>query len=180
MLRAFGEAAQAAGVRAISVLGRWPDVSATVEAADVVVCGHVLYNVQGLEPFARALDDHARRRVVIEITATHPLAWMSDLWLRFHGLERPTEPTAEDAEDALHELGFPVRKERATLRPRTSGFERREDAVSLVRRRLCLSPEQGAQVAEALGGRLVEREGLWSAGPTEQDLVTIWWDAGSG
>jgi SAM-dependent methyltransferase len=97
LLRVFGSAAEATGVRAVTVLGRWPDVADAVDAEDVVVCSHVLYNVQDLEPFIRALDRHARHRVVIEITGRHPLAWMSDLWRRFHGLERPARPTADDA-----------------------------------------------------------------------------------
>ncbi|HZD16906.1 MAG TPA: methyltransferase domain-containing protein, partial [Actinomycetota bacterium] len=110
LLRVFGSAAEATGVRAVTVLGRWPDVADAVDAEDVVVCSHVLYNVQDLEPFIRALDRHARHRVVIEITGRHPLAWMSDLWRRFHGLERPARPTADDAVAALRELALDVRR----------------------------------------------------------------------
>jgi len=177
MLEAFRHAAADASVEAVAVLGRWPDVAGDVETADVVVCGHVLYNVQDLAPFASALNGHARNRVVLEITATHPLAWMSDLWLRFHGLERPTRPTIDDAEEALRELGFDVRTEEVTRPPRTGGFPAREDAVSLVRRRLCLPPDRDEEIASALGDRLVEHDGLWSAGPADQAVVTLWWDA---
>jgi len=176
MLEEFRRAAAAAGVEAVAALGRWPDVAAEVVAADVVVCAHVLYNVQELEPFVRALHEHARRRVVIEITSTHPLAWMSDLWLRFHDLQRPTEPTADVAEEALREWGFDVEREDVTTPPRGGGFERREDAVGLIRRRLCLTPDRDDEVAEALGDRLAKHEGLWSAGPERQRLVTLWWD----
>jgi hypothetical protein len=176
MLEEFRRAAATAGVEAIPVLGRWLDVADEVEPADVVVCAHVLYNVRDLEPFVRALDAHARRRVVIEITSTHPLAWMSDLWLRFHCLERPTEPTADDAEDALRDSGFDVRREDVERPPRASGFQRREEAVGLIRRRLCLTPDRDDEVAEALGTRLAQHEGLWSAGPDRQRLVTMWWD----
>jgi precorrin-6B methylase 2 len=176
MLEEFRRAAAAAGVAAVSVLGRWPDVADEVEPSDVVVCAHVLYNVQDLEPFVRALDAHARRRVVIEITAMHPLAWMSDLWLRFHRLERPTEPTADDAEDALRDSGFDVIREDVERPPRPGGFRRREDAIGLVRRRLCLTPDRDDELAEALGTRLAQHEGLWSAGPDAQRLVTMWWD----
>jgi precorrin-6B methylase 2 len=176
MLDEFRQAAAAAGVEAVTALGRWPDIAAQVDPADVVVCAHVLYNVQELEPFVRALHEHARRRVVIEITATHPLAWMSDLWLRFHDLHRPTEPTADVAEDALRESGFDVEREDAETPPRGGGFERREDAVGLIRRRLCLTPDRDDEVAEALGERLVQHDGLWSAGPKGQRLVAMWWD----
>ena len=177
MLAAFRDAAVRLGVRTRSVCGLWPDVASEVAPADVVVCHHVLYNVQDLASFVRALHGHARRRVVLEITDRHPLAWMSGLWLRFHGLHRPTGPSADDAAEALAELGLEVRLERITLRPRSGGFERREDAVSLVRRRLCLPAERDDEVAEALGDLLVESDGLWSAGPVEHTLVTLWWDA---
>jgi len=175
MLGAFREAAGSIEIRA--VLGGWPDVADEVEPADVVVCHHVLYNVQDLEPFARALDEHALRRVVIEITEQHPLAWMNDLWMRFQGLARPDGPTAADAAGALAELGLPVHRETEIRPPRASGFERRADAVSLIRRRLCLPPARDPEVAEALGDRLVEHDALWSAGPTEQAVATLWWDA---
>ncbi len=176
MLEAFREAAAGLGVEVETVLGTWPEAAPRVPPADVVVCHHVLYNVAELEPFVRELDAHTRRRVVIEITWHHPLAWMSDLWERFHGLERPEGPSAEDAAAALRELGFPVRLETERRPPRTSGFERREDAVALVRRRLCLTPDRDPEIAEALGERLVHRDGRWSAGPTEHVLATLWWD----
>lgn len=179
MLAAFREVAEARGVSVRTVLGRWPDVAEGVERADVAVCGHVFYNVQDLPPFVRALTGHARGRVVMELTATHPLAWMNDLWTRFHGLERPSGPTADDAEEVLRELGLePGREDRvveARAQP-SSGFERRADAVALVRRRLCLDDGRDEDVARALGDRLADRDGLWSAGPERQTLVTMWWD----
>jgi SAM-dependent methyltransferase len=176
MLEEFVRASAAEGVEAVPVLGRWPEVADQVEPADVVVCAHVLYNVQDLEPFVWALDAHALRRVVIEITASHPLSWMNDLWLRFHGLERPTEPTADVAQDAIRESGFDVSREDVERPPRPGGFQRREDAVGLIRRRLCLTPDRDAEVAEALGTHLAQHDGLWSAGPDTQRLVTLWWD----
>jgi hypothetical protein len=61
------------------------------------------------------------------------------------------------------------------------GFERREDAIGLVRRRLCLPAGRDDEIADALGTRLSEHDGLWSAGPYEQQVVTLWWDtAASG
>lgn len=176
MLRTFSAAAEGAGVEAQTILGRWPDVAEEVGPADVAVCSHVLYNVQELDPFVRALDDHAYRRVVVEITERHPLAWMSDLWRRFHGLVRPDHPTADDALEALRGLGLDARREDETRPPRIGGFERREDAVALVRRRLCLTEDRDPELAEALGSRLLERDGVWSAGPDEQTVSTLWWD----
>ena len=69
-------------------------MAAQAAAADVVTCHNVLYNVPDLEPFLAALTGHARRQVVVELTAAHPLTSLNPLWLRFHGLQRPTGPTA--------------------------------------------------------------------------------------
>jgi len=176
MLVTFAEGARARGVTTMVLEGSWPDAAAEAPPTDVVVCHHVLYNVADLGPFVLALDAHARRRVVIEITATHPLTWMSPLWARFHGLERPSGPTASDALEALGELGLHAEREDELRTPLSSGFERRQDAVALVRRRLCLPPERDEEIAEALGELLIERDGLWSAGPAEQTLVTLWWE----
>ncbi len=177
MLDAFEATARATGVDARTVLGSWPDVEAEAPETDVVVCGHVLYNVQTVEPFVRALDDHARRRVVVELTREHPIAWMNDLWRRFHALEWPDGPTADDAQEGLGEAGFDVRREdRLTSGDRGGGFTRREDAVALVRRRLCLTADRDDEVADALGDLLTLKDGLWSSGPERRVVVTLWWD----
>lgn len=176
MLAAFLNAAETAGVASSSVQGTWPEVAGGVDSADVVVCGHVLYNVQDLSPFVEALTNQARRRVVVEITDRHPWAWMNDLWVTFHGIERPSGPTAGDAAKALAELGVDARRQTYVAPPLPAGFDRREDAVALVRRRLCLTADRDREIAGTLGERLKERDGLWSAGPAEQRLVTLWWD----
>jgi hypothetical protein len=175
MLASFREAAIARGVATEAVVGAWPDVEARTPVADVVVCHHVLYNGTDLERFVPPLDAHARLRVVIEMTPTHPLAWMSDLWQRFHGLERPPGPTADDALEAIRELGIDARREDRNTEP-AGGFERPDDAVALVRRRLCLNADRDEELRAAIGDRLVERDGLWSAGPATHTLVTLWWD----
>jgi SAM-dependent methyltransferase len=178
MLEAFADIARALGVRIETIEGAWPDVAAQAPSCDVVVCGHVFYNVQELAPFVIALGGHARRRVVVELTDEHPWAWMNDLWLGFHDLERPSSPTAEDAREALGELGIDAGWDERTVEPQPSGFERREGAVALVRRRLCLPADADDAVVEALGPRLTSVDGLWSAGPASTRLVTMWWDVG--
>lgn len=178
MLEGFLVNAAAAGVDARAVTGTWPEASADVEHADVVVAGHVLYNIPALEPFAHALDGHARHRVVVELTQTHPLDWMRDLWLLFHDLERPDGPTADDAAAVLRDLGFQMGREERLVAGRhgSGGFQRREDAIHSVRKRLCLTADMDPDIAEALGGRLREIDHLWDVGPEERTVVTLWWD----
>jgi 2-polyprenyl-3-methyl-5-hydroxy-6-metoxy-1,4-benzoquinol methylase len=176
MLAVFSEVAQDAQVKADTVLGRWPAVADATPAADVVVCGHVIYNVPELGPFVDALHGHAAQRVVIELTEHHPLSWMNDLWATFHGLERPEGPTDEDAAAVIRARGHRVAREAQVRIQESGGFARREDCVAMVRRRLCLRPDQDAALVRALDQRLHEQDGLWSAGAAERSVSTLWWD----
>jgi SAM-dependent methyltransferase len=163
MLTAFAEAAEAKGVAHAEHEGAWADVAPAVPVADVVVCHHVLYNVAELPPFVDALAQHARRRVVVELTAQHPLLRLAPLWRHFHGVDRPDGPDAMLAVAVLREHGIEPVVERWT-RPRDVP---REVYVRLNRRRLCL-PESAEPQVDALMG--AEPEGLG------RDVVTIWWD----
>ena len=177
MLAAFGELATAAGVEHRAVQGSWPEDAGSADPADVVVCHHVVYNAPDLPGFARALGGHARRRVVIEMTAHHPRAWMNDLWMRFWSLERPAGPTSDDAERVLADLGIDVRREDWTLQ--RQGVGPGEEAVASARRMLCLTPDRDPEVAEALGDRLwSDADGRWFIGRRVQPVTTLWWDAG--
>ena len=108
MLGLLAASAARLGAGVATVAGRWPDVADQVGDADVVTCHHVTYNVADLEPFVAALTRRARRRVVVEMTARHPLAALNQLWERFHGLRRPEGPTAADLLAILTALGLSV------------------------------------------------------------------------
>lgn len=166
MLEAFARRAETAGVDHTEIEGRWPDVADGVPETDVVVCHNVLYNAPDIVPFVRALDAHARRRVVCELTDEHPMVWMGPLWERFHGLERPAGPTADDARAVLREAGFDARIERFDL-PR----EPEAADVGFVRKRLCLPAERDPEIEAA-----IDRIGR----PATRTYATIWWDANAG
>jgi SAM-dependent methyltransferase len=175
MLAAFEELASAAGIEHRAVQGSWPDDADRVDPADVVVCHHVVYNAPDLVGFARAMDDHARARVVIEMTALHPRAWMNELWMRFHSLERPAGPTSDDAYEVLRGAGLDVRREDSLLA--RQGVGPRDEAVASARRMLCLTPDRDAELADALGDRLwSDDDGRWFIGNREQPVTTLWWD----
>ena len=166
LLAAFTEAAERVGVDHQAVSGRWPDVAGQVGPADVVVCHHVAYNVANLAPFARALTDHARNRVVMELTATHPTSNLNPAWRALHGLERPTRPVADDAVAVLEEMGLRVHAEPNQRVVTPSGRDRAE-LVAFARRRLCVGPERDDEVDRLLGADL-ERP--------LRDVVAVWWD----
>jgi hypothetical protein len=165
MLAAFGERAEDLGVAHQEVEGTWPDDARRAPEADVVVCHHVFYNARGLEEFARALGEHARRRVVVELTALHPMTAFNHIWKHLHGLDRPEGPSANDALDVLREAGLDAHVESWLRGPRP--IRDRAEFVAFVRRRMCVGAERDQEIDELLGD---ER----SAGTRE--VATIWWD----
>jgi SAM-dependent methyltransferase len=146
MLDGFAAAATAHGVPQRTVLGRWPERAAEAGRADVVLCHHVLHNVIDLPPFLLALTTAARRGVVVEMSAQHPMAWLDPLWVHFHGLNRPPPAIVDDAVAVLRELG---------IAPRVVRWERRHrprQDPEWVTRRLCLPAARVGEVATALDG----------------------------
>jgi SAM-dependent methyltransferase len=167
MLDAFAAEAVRRGADHRTHLGDWPDVAGGVDTADVVVCHHVAYNVADLVPFVRALDEHATRRVVMEIPTQHPLSNLSPLWRRFWNLDRPEGPTATDAVDVCREAGLTVNLEVWEGPSRLAVEIPFEDQVRFTRIRLCLPEERDPEVADGL--RAMEPQ------PPRQ-LATLWWD----
>ncbi len=163
MLEVFAAGAEARAVAHREIHGSWPAVAGEVEAVDLVVCHHVLYNVSALAPFVGALTATARRGVVVELGGSHPLLGLAPLWRRFWDLDRPEGPRADDAVAVLRELGIdPVVEvaERARLHWASPAEE-----VAFARKRLCLPASRDGEVAEALAEL--------PRGP--RPVVTVWW-----
>lgn len=169
MLASFARRADELGVRHAEVHGRWPDAAGAAPVADVVVSHHVLYNVPDLGDFVLALTEHARRRVVVEIGVSHPLAWQAPLWRHFHGLDRRVGPTADDAIAVLNEVGLEIETERSTRPPRVHNIDRAQ-RVAFVRRRLCLPAERDPEV-----DALVPDDAVFGS----HEVVTMWWPGSS-
>jgi SAM-dependent methyltransferase len=168
LLQAFCERASRLGVDATTVAGSWPDVAPQAPTADVVVCHHVFYNVANLAAFAIALGDHAHRRVVVELTAVHPMAWMAPYWRALHGVEQPDRPVAADAVAVLEDLGLTVGRRGWARRYQMIG-ESGDHALRSIARRLCLPPSRDEELRQLLAQ---------VPPPTERDVVTLWWDPG--
>lgn len=165
MLDVFAEGAEKRGVRHTEIVGRWPDVASQTPQAAVVVCHHVVYNVGDLAPFLAALNDHAERRVVVELTDRHPQSDLNALWRIIHGIERPSGPTAADAAKVAAALGFDVHVERFE-RPSLWHDAPRAERIAFARRRLCVGPEHDDDIGAFLD----------QAGDPGRMLVTLWWD----
>ena len=146
--------------------GRWPDVAPQAGTADVVVCGHVLYNVADLTDFVTALDKAASQRVVVEITEKHPLTWTGPLWKRFWDLDRPDGPSWDDAVGVIEECGFHPEVESWEGERSIVGFHNHAGWAAFIRRRLCLPREREAEVEVALAD---------VPPPSRRRLVTMWW-----
>lgn len=165
MLAAFAAGADDLGVEHHQVCGPWPAVEDQVPMADVVVCHHVLYNVALVVPFIQALDGHARRRVVVEVTDRHPQSTHNSLWLHFHGIVRPDAPTAADLIEVLRDEGLDLSVEPFTMPSRLHSHDPAETAA-FARRRLCLPAERQPEVTEMLSELKVE---------APSQLVTLSW-----
>ncbi len=166
LLDGLVERARRLEIEASVVQGTWPDAADRAPVADVVVCHHVVYNVADLEAFASALTEHARRRVVVELTAVHPMAFTAPYWRALYGIERPDRPGADDAVTVLEAMGLRLDQQVWTRRYQMIG-ETSNASVESLARRLCL-PES----------RHDELRQLLAAVPpaSTRDVVTICWE----
>jgi SAM-dependent methyltransferase len=175
MLDLLAERARAAGLDPRPHVGRWPEMADQAAVADVVTCHNVLYNVPDLEPFLAALTGHARRQVVVELTAAHPLTSLNPLWLRFHGLQRPTGPTAADVLAILDAMGLRAGHTEWN-RPAEADYATARELAEVTRRRLCLPAERAAEVEAALRDSGLSGGQAPDLGTAGRAVVTIWWE----
>jgi SAM-dependent methyltransferase len=170
LLDAFSERAARLGIDAVRVQGAWPAAAERVPSCDVAVCHHVVYNVADLASFAAALGERAEARVVIELTAVHPMAWLAPYWEALYGLAQPDRPTADDAIAVLQELGHAVCQERWS-RPVQMIGETGDQQTARIARRLCLPETRWDELQGVLSRR---------PPPPEREVVTLWWSRNDG
>jgi SAM-dependent methyltransferase len=165
MLAMYERNAAKFGVSVVGVLGNWPDVADNAPVCDVAAAHHVVYNVAEIVPFLRALNEHARNRVVLEMPTTHPLSSMSEAWRHFWALDRPTAPTPRELVSVIEEIGYQPRLEVWNGPMRTE--VNLDQAARFMRIRLCLPEDREGEVREFL---------LSHEAPQQRSLATVWWD----
>jgi SAM-dependent methyltransferase len=165
MLEMFSANAKSRGVEVQTFLGFWPAVASEVPVADVVTVHHVVYNVSEIVPFIAALNSHARKRVVIELPAEHPLSAMRAAWKHFWDLDRPTKPTPEDLMAVLLEMGITPEIKYFSAEMRNE--KNLEDAAKFMRIRLCLPVDREDEVRDFFAKH---------GAPATRELAVIYWD----
>lgn len=156
--------------RIVTLQEAWPDASLHVGVHDVVVCSHVLYPIEEIVPFVRALVAASRRACLITLRMASAETTPPELFEELHGEPRTPQPTFTDLCAVLAALELPFST--VTYETETtwsySDLDEAEEVLSeslLVRGR----PEARARVrawaAETLhpeGGRIV---GPWRTSP---------------
>ncbi len=175
MAQGLREEAARLGVDVAVVEGAWPGVAGAAGRHDVAMSAHVVYDVQDIVPFLRALHAAAERAVVIELTPQHPWVGLAPYYRALHDLDRPDGPTVELLVEVVgEELG--VEPEVAHWsRPGGLRFADRAELVGFFRRRVVLPEEREPELAALLEPEIAE-DGEWLLlGGGERELATVWW-----
>jgi SAM-dependent methyltransferase len=168
LLQAFAREADRARVEHELVQGSWPEVSKSLDDADVVVCHNALYGVMELGTFVAAMAAKARKRTVIELSESHPYSYFASLWERLHGIQRSTGPTAYDAISVITEdVGIVPEVDQWHRLSYWEGVSP-EKIVTIARIRLCLPSTMDREIGSILN---------FDDMKAPQPAVTIWWDA---
>jgi SAM-dependent methyltransferase len=180
MLNFLRKDAATADLRNVSVVvSDWMD--ATVPAADIVICSHVLYPIADVVPFVRRLEDHAASRVFVYLRLD-PLPTDMGLWLEFYGEPLQPQPSAVDLFNLLVQIRIFADLE-VVEHQFSWSFADLDEAVSQLRNTLCIR-EDDEDATRKLAGLLSERLVRWDngrLGPEPRPLrsaVISWTPAG--
>ena len=175
MADGFEEEAARLGVSARLVRGRWPDVAGSVPKADVVMSANVVYDVAVIGPFVTALNDTARRGVVVEMTERHPRVITAPLFRAVHGVERPDGPSVDDLVAVIgEELGVRPDVERWE-RSASMWFESWDEILAFYGRRVSLPIARRPELRPLLEPQVTEKDGRLYVGDRVGRHCTLWW-----
>ena len=141
---------------------------AEVEAADLVLCVHVLYVVPEIEAFVRKLEAHARERVLVVLYRAPPQSQTYPLWKKIHREERLGLPSLPEFQEVLSQLGIDAQLDMLPALP-PRGFDDHQQALEQLSRRLYLAAgtPQMASLEAMLPDLLEQVDGTWIIRGTE-------------
>jgi hypothetical protein len=156
------------------VAAAWPE--AEVEAADIVLCAHVVYGVREIAPFMRALDDHTRRTCLVAIRVEqHP--GLLELSAALNGEAHLRQPALLDLYPLLAELGIVADVQTSPVAG-SFRFADYEAAVAHYRDRLHVMPDSPteATLRAIIPTRLTQDpDGRWRwPGPLPRNAIVSW------
>ena len=159
MIAQLRESAEETGIDNVSVTQSiWEH--ADVDAADLVLCAHVLYGVADVEPFVRKLEAHANELVVLLAFMESPMNRISRFWEPVHGEERIDMPAFPELVNVLWDMGiYPDVQMLGPVLP--DKFEDREVALTQLRNRLYVraGSEEDTRLQTAMADLLEDVEG---------------------
>jgi SAM-dependent methyltransferase len=161
----------------VVVEDEWP-TAVDLGSFDVVMAAHVVYDVQLIEPFLRAMTAHARRGVVLELTEAHPWTPLGPYYRALHGIDRPDGPTVDDLADVIRDvIGTEPNIDRWE-RAGGTWFESWDEIVELYRRRLVVPLDRIDEVRPLIEPDVGIHDGRMVIGEPVRRLVTVWWPIG--
>ena len=155
--------------------------TAQVTPADVVICAHVVYVAQGIEPFLRKLEANARKRVMLVLYQVNPQAYLFPLWQKVRGERRLPLPCLPELLEVMKELDITPHIDKLPAhQPRS--FDSAEQALEQIGDRLYLT--QGSAQYHLLEKTLVEllekgEGGYRVSGSPMLEPHVVWWEPAS-
>jgi SAM-dependent methyltransferase len=157
------------------VEGSWPEVAEMIPEHDVVLCAHLVYDVQDIAPFVSALGARAGAGVVIEMTPSHPWSNLTPLYRALHDLDRPAGPTEADLVPVLREELSVDPQVETWWRPADLWYESWDELLDFYGRRLVLPKARWGELRALLEPDVFDIDGRLTVGQAERPLVTLWW-----
>jgi SAM-dependent methyltransferase len=180
MLRFLREGLEAQSVENVEVVeGGWPEAADRVPPVAVAISAHVLYPIEEIVPFLRALDAKAARLCFLHLMGRQPWFDQLGLWEAVHGSPRAPQPTYIDAVNVLHQLGCYANVEVAWADvPRT--FESLDEAIERFAETVAVGEDEGQlhKLRQALSERLLPVAGGLRMDIGPYPLASVWWEAG--
>ena len=161
MCAVLRETAEENGINVGVVEAEWAD--AEVEAADVILCSHVIYVIEDIGAFVSKINSHARRLVLMVVFQSAPQSQMYQLWEQLHGEPRHPLPSLPHFRPVLDEMGIAFEVDELPPDP-ARGFDSEEEAREMIAQRLYIprGSEAESKLSKILDSSLQEEsDGIW-------------------